>query len=339
MEIAVTDEQAVAEIRSTVYQMAERYGASDVVGVMAMLFDEDAMAVGTGADEVAIGSADVRAMIARDISEVDSVSFRIDNLRVSVFGDAAFTYADVVFVASVDGELLKFPARTTFGLARASGNWRIAQFHTSFPYTDQAPGRSFPVQLTQTLADLLTSIETEDGPATLTGAKLGTATILFTDVVDSTVISQQMGDQHWSNLITAQFETVREIVEGEGGTVVKTLGDGGMYVFPSGTAALAAAVRIQRAIRAPTDDLLSVRVGVHTGDAVQGDGDYIGLTVNKAARVAAAAIGEQILVSSTTIDIVNSSDFEFGDPITVELKGIEGKHILQPLNWRKTKTT
>jgi len=334
----VVDEQAVAEIRSRVYQMVERYGAADVDGVMAMVFDEDAMGVGTGVDEIAIGSAEVRKMIARDVSEADSVSFRIDNLRVSVFGDAAFTYADVVIVASVDGELLKFPARTTFGLARSGGSWQIAQFHTSFPYADQAIGRSFPVQLTETLSDLLTSMDTGDGSAVLPGAKLGTATVLFTDVVDSTVISQQMGDQPWSILIAAHFETVREIVEDENGTVVKTLGDGGMYVFSSGAAALAAAIRIQTATASPTEELFSVRVGVHTGDVVQGDGDYIGLTVNKAARVAAAAIGEQILVSATTIDIVNSSAFEFGDAIKVELKGIKGNHILQPLNWRTTKT-
>jgi ketosteroid isomerase-like protein len=119
MEMPMPDEQAIAEVRSAVYQLAERYGASDVDGVMAMLFDADAMAVGTGSDEVAIGTAEVRGMIARDVSEVDSVSFRIDNLRVSVFGDAAFTYADVIFVASIDGELFRFPARTTFGLARA----------------------------------------------------------------------------------------------------------------------------------------------------------------------------------------------------------------------------
>lgn len=327
------DEQAVAEVRSTVYQMAERYGASDVDGVMALLFDANAMAVGTGVDEIAIGSAEVRRMITRDVSEVDSLSFRIDSLRVSVFGEAAFTYADVVFVASIDGELVRFPARTTFGLARTGSTWRIAQFHTSFPYADQAPGRSFPVQLTRTLSDLLTSMDSEEGSAALTGAKLGTATILFTDVVDSTVISQTMGDQAWSALIAAHFETVGGIVEGEGGSVVKTLGDGGMYVFPSGTAALVASVRIQRAVSTPSDDLLSVRVGVHTGDVVQGGNDYIGLTVNKAARVAAAALGEQVLVSSTTIDIANNSKFEFGEPITVELKGIEGVHILHPLNW------
>jgi class 3 adenylate cyclase len=165
-------------------------------------------------------------------------------------------------------------------------------------------------------------------------AKLGTATILFTDVVESTMISQRLGVKDWSTLITAHFETVRGIVEDEGGSVVKTLGDGGMYVFPSGTVALAAAVRIQRAVSSPTDEPLSIRAGVHTGDVVHGGNDYLGLTVNKAARVAAAAMGEQILVSATTVEVVNSSGFEFGDPITVELKGIDGNHVLHPLNWR-----
>jgi class 3 adenylate cyclase/ketosteroid isomerase-like protein len=331
--MALTKEQAIAEVRSTVYQMAERYGASDVDGVMALIFDEAAMAVGTGVDEVALGSADVRRMIARDVSEVDSVSFRIDNLRVSVFGEAAFTYADVVFVASVDGELLRFPARTTFGLVRDGDGWRIAQFHTSMPYGDQTPGRSFPVQLTKTLSDLLNSMDSEPTSEAVTVSKLGTATVLFTDVVDSTVISQAIGDREWAARIAAHFETVREIVEDQDGSVVKTLGDGGMYVFPSGTAALVAAIGIQRAVSVPSD-FLSIRIGVHTGDVVQGDNDYIGLTVNKAARVAAAAIGEQILVSSTTIDIVHNSEFALGDPISVELKGLEGVHIVQALKWR-----
>ena len=58
----------------------------------------------------------------------------------------------------------------------------------------------------------------------------------------------------------------------------------------------------------------------------------------KAARVAAAARGDQILVSSTTADIVNSSEIDFGDPITVELKGIEGTHTLRPLNWAQRST-
>jgi len=334
----VTIEQAVAEVRSVVYQMAERYGALDADGVLALFVEEDPVDVGTGVDEVRFGSAEVRRQIVRDMSEVDGLSMGMENLRVTVFGDAAFAYSDVVFSTLAGGESFRYPARATIGLIRTSDGWRIAQIHTSFAYGEQAPGRSFPVQLTKTLSDLLTSIDSDSGSSTIRAAKLGTATIVFTDVVDSTKLSQSMGDQKWSELITAHFNTVREIVEDEGGSVVKTLGDGGMFVFPSGASALLAAARTQRAVTTSADDGLRVRVGVHTGDVVQGHNDYIGLTVNKAARVAAAARGDQILVSSTTADIVNSSEIDFGDPITVELKGIEGTHTLRPLNWAQRST-
>ncbi|MEE9473284.1 MAG: adenylate/guanylate cyclase domain-containing protein [Acidimicrobiia bacterium] len=329
----MTIEQAVAEVRSVVYQMAERYGALDADGVLAMFVGEDPMLVGTGADEVRFGSAETRLQIVRDMSEVDGLSMSMENLRVKVFGESAFAYSDLVINASVGEESLKFPVRTTIGLIRTSDGWRITQIHTSVPYGEQAPGRSFPVQLTKTLSDLLTSIDSDSGSSALKAVKLGTATILFTDVVDSTRLSQSMGDQKWSELIMAHFNTLKEIVEDEGGYVVKTLGDGGMFAFPSGASALLAAVRTQRAVTASADDGLRVRIGIHTGDVIQGHNDYIGLTVNKAARVAAAAQGDQILVSSTTADIVNSTEIEFGDPITVELKGIEGTHTLRALHW------
>ena len=334
----MTTEQAVAEVRLVVYQMAERYGALDADGVLAMFVGEDPVVVGTGADEVRFGAAETRLQIVRDMSEVDRLSMSVESMRVNVFGDAAFAYSDLVINASVGEKSFKFPIRTTFGLILTGDGWRIAQIHTSVPNREQAPGRSFPVQLTKTLSDLLTSIDSDSGSSALKAVKLGTATILFTDVVDSTRLSQSMGDQKWSELITAHFNTVREIVEDEGGSVVKTLGDGGMFVFPSGASALLTAVRTQRAVTTSADDVLRIRVGVHTGDVVQGHNDYIGLTVNKAARVAAAAQGDQILVSSTTADIVNSSEIEFGDPITVELKGIEGTHTLRPLHWAQTST-
>jgi class 3 adenylate cyclase len=63
------------------------------------------------------------------------------------------------------------------------------------------------------------------------------------------------------------------------------------------------------------------------------EGDYIGLTVAKAARVAAAAEGGQVLVSSTTAGLVNSTEFDFGAPIVALLKGIDGTHELWPLDW------
>ena len=97
---------------------------------------------------------------------------------------------------------------------------------------------------------------------------------------------------------------------------------------------MTAAVGIQRAVSESDTDDLRLRMGVHTGDVVQGDGDYLGLTVNKAARVAAAARGEQILVSSATFDMVDTTEFVFGKPITFEFKGIDGTHLLRPLSWR-----
>lgn len=329
----MTIEQDVAEVRSVVYRMAECYGAKDVDGVLDTFAGEGSSMVGTGLDELRFGLAAVRLQAARDMSEADTASFGMDAVRVDVFGDAAFAFSDVVLSATFGSEHIRFPIRATFGLCRTDDGWRIAQMHTSLAHRQQGEGRSFPVKLTKTLSDLLTSIDSAAGSSVLESKGLGTATILFTDIVDSTALSQSMGDEMWSELISGHFETVKEIVESEGGSVVKTLGDGGMFVFPSGTAALLAAIQTQRAVTSSVEHRLSLRIGVHTGDVVQGQNDYIGLTVNKAARVAAAAKGDQILVSSTTADIVNHSRIEFGEPMSVELKGIAGTHTLLPLDW------
>jgi class 3 adenylate cyclase len=212
-----------------------------------------------------------------------------------------------------------------------AGVWEVVQIHFSMPMSNK---QAIGIDLSRTLSDLLSSMDNRSDAPALGEGLLSTATLLFTDVVGSTAVSQSMGDKGWSELITAHFESARRIVEGESGTVVKTLGDGGMYVFSSGASALTAAIRIQTAVSESDTVDLTLRMGVHTGDVVQGDGDYLGLTVNKAARVAAAARGEQILVSSATFDMVDTTEFEFGKPITVELKGIGGTHLLRPLSWR-----
>jgi class 3 adenylate cyclase len=106
-----------------------------------------------------------------------------------------------------------------------------------------------------------------------------------------------------------------------------------MYVFPSATSALQAAADIQIALAGAADDF-SVRMGIHTGDVVRSRQDLLGVTVSKAARVAAAADGGQVLVSSATADMVNPSDFTFGTPITAHLKGIEATQTLLPFIWR-----
>lgn len=221
--------------------------------------------------------------------------------------------------------------RRTMVFVLEAGSWKIIQSHFSAPVPNL---ETIGVELTGSLSELVESIGGDPELMALAGPMSGTMTLLFTDIVDSTHISEEMGDVAWSDVIRSHLGKSRKIVEEHGGSVVKTLGDGGMYAFPSGSLALKAAIRIQEVTADPTGEHLKLRIGVHTGDVVQSDGDYLGMTVNKAARVAAAAESAQILVSSTTVGLVGGTEFDFGDPITVELKGLAGTHELHTLNWQ-----
>lgn len=328
----MTTERDIADVRAVLYQMLGSYSAGDVDAAQEAFVDEIASVIGTGRDELAFGPDGVRALMERDISEPDELYARFETIRINVYGDAAFAFSEVGITAVFEGESHRMSVRMTFGLVRTEAGWRIAQVHTSVPHAAQPEGRSFAVQLTKTLTDLLDSIDSDADAAAMGAIGLGTTTFLFTDIVDSTSLSRSMGDHKWSALISEHFETVGRIVASMGGRVVKTLGDGGMFAFPSGTSALLAAAQIQRDMAALKDHPLMLRVGVHTGDVLQDRDDYIGLTVSKAARVTAAAQGGQVLVSSTTAELVNHPDIAFGEPMMVELKGVGGIHTLFPLD-------
>jgi class 3 adenylate cyclase len=252
-------------------------------------------------------------------------------LRLEAFEDGNTGWAAVEQRRTlVNGQ--QFVFRITLVLRLEASVWKLIQIHFSLPVPDDAV---LDVDLTATLSDLLESVEAESRLVDEV-TRLRTATILFTDVVDSTVLSQTVGDEAWAARIASHFRMVREAVESNGGSVVKTLGDGGMYRFGSATAALATAMEIQLGLSASHNGL-SLRSGIHSGDVVESKSDVLGLTVNKAARVAAAAQGGQILVSSTTLDMINTSQFTFAEPITADLKGIDGTHLLTPLLWDQTR--
>jgi len=221
--------------------------------------------------------------------------------------------------------------RRTMVFILEAGSWKIVQSHFSAPVSNL---ETVGLELTGSLSELVESIGGDPELMALAGPLSDTLTLLFTDIVDSTLLSEKMGDFAWSRVIGGHLETLRRIIERHGGSVVKTLGDGGMYAFASGSSALKAAIEIQKAITETAEPTLRVRIGIHTGDVVQSEGDYLGLTVNKAARVAAAAEAGQILVSGITAGLVGGSEFEFGDPVTVELRGLTGTHQLLSLDWQ-----
>lgn len=148
---------------------------------------------------------------------------------------------------------------------------------------------------------------------TMTDQPTGTVTFLFTDIEGSTERWQRDPDA-MSVALAAHDDLIREVVRHHGGTVFKHTGDGMCVVFATAAAGLAAALEAQARLDLP------VRMGLHTGEAVSRDGDFFGPTLNRAARVADAGHGRQVLVSSTTAELV-------GDHELVDL----GEHLLKGL--------
>ena len=156
-------------------------------------------------------------------------------------------------------------------------------------------------------------------------------TLVFTDIVDSTVFAESIGDAAWVETVGAHETAIRSITAAHGGRVIKFLGDGSMLAFESARAAVRAAVDIQRA---NADSPFAIRIGIHTGETIRTADDILGLTVNKAARIASAAGAGQILASSTTRDMVGSLDgVQIGEPQIVSLKGFSDTHQIVLLDW------
>ncbi len=147
------------------------------------------------------------------------------------------------------------------------------------------------------------------------------ATVLFTDIVESTRRAAEVGDAAWRRLLEQHDELVNEQVTKAGGRVVKSLGDGVLAVFTGPARAIACA---QALVGGVADLGLSLRAGVHTGECeVLGD-DLGGMAVHIGARVGARAETGQILVSKTVVDLVVGSGLQFSDCGEHELKGVPG---------------
>jgi class 3 adenylate cyclase/pimeloyl-ACP methyl ester carboxylesterase len=147
------------------------------------------------------------------------------------------------------------------------------------------------------------------------------ATVLFTDIVDSTKTAASLGDRRWRDLLDAHDRAIREEIVRWRGNEIKTTGDGFVTTFDGP----ARAIRCASAIAKATERLgVAVRMGLHTGECdVRGD-DLSGLAVHIAARVSALAGPSEVLVSGTVHDLVVGSGIEFQERGEHELKGVPG---------------
>jgi len=187
------------------------------------------------------------------------------------------------------------------------------------------PGRDFALWVgdVDAIADEIEAFVTGVRPAAVSSTVL--ATVLFTDIVDSTERQAALGDRAWRDVIQRHHALVREQLDTYRGVEVDTAGDGFYATFDGPARAIRCALAISDAVRALG---LVVRAGLHTGECQVIDGKVGGLTVSIGARIAALAGPSQVLVSGTVKDLVAGSGLRFEEAGEHELKGVPGPRPL-----------
>ena len=155
----------------------------------------------------------------------------------------------------------------------------------------------------------------------------GTVTFMFTDIEGSTRLLQRVGESY-PRVLADHNRIVRKGIAAGGGFEIQTEGDSFFVAFPSVPGALRAAIQAQKALASeawPDGVEVKVRIGLHTGEGVLSDGQYVGLDVHRAARIAAAGHGGQVLISDSTRALVE-------DALPAEVKVLDlGRHRLKDL--------
>jgi class 3 adenylate cyclase len=163
----------------------------------------------------------------------------------------------------------------------------------------------------------------------LTGARNSSAgervlaTVMFSDIVDSTRLAAELGDRRWRDLLASIADSVRLELLRFRGRPIKALGDGFLATFDGPARAIACACAIRTMTRADYD--VDVRSGLHTGEVeMLGGEDVGGIAVHIAARILASATPGEVMVSGTVKDLVVGSEIPFEDRGEHELRGVPG---------------
>ena len=289
------------EIRRVVERWTKTIGEGDADSVLGRLSEHPGtIIVGTDENEWWVGH-ETRAIWGRQREELGS-SFQVAGDVIEAWEEGTVGWASVKETITVAGKSSRRVRPTSSTSSGASGR--------SCRCTGPCPRANVEVfgrALTVTLEELEQTIQREQPDLSASFAVDGTVTIVFTDIVDSTLLLSRFGDLAWVDVIRRHNAVIEEVTAAHGGTVVETQGDGSMLAFSSARRAVACAQAIQLGIArdfADSSPPIRVRVGIHTGDAIQEAEHFFGTTVHYAARVASHASGGEVLVSSLVRDLV-----------------------------------
>jgi class 3 adenylate cyclase len=213
-------------------------------------------------------------------------------VRVHVAGGASKLIFDDQFYKAVAGE----------------ASWTASDF-------EQAADR-YDIEFSGGLRDVVVdAVELQAA----SGSQRLLATVLFTDIVGSTQRAEEVGDQRWRELLDLHDQVARRLVEGEGGRLIKSTGDGILAVFDGPGRGIRCALALRAELQASG---IEIRAGLHAGEVDLRRDDVGGIAVHLGARIMAAAEPGEILVSRTVRDLVVGSDIALKDRGTHTLKGM-----------------
>jgi class 3 adenylate cyclase/pimeloyl-ACP methyl ester carboxylesterase len=271
------------------------------------------------AERFALGSPSATEEERRGFSRV---------MRVSVSPGSAAAYLRMNLDVDITGvlPLIRVPTlvmyRAEIEVLDVSTGRYLAE-HIPGARLVELPGRDFAPQLgdpDRFFAELESFLqEVVKGEAWEAEPDRVLATVLFTDIVDSTARAAELGDRAWRQLLQQHHETVRSQLGRFRGKEMDTAGDGFFATFDGPARAIRCAFAIQDTVRELD---LEVRAGLHTGECELVDGKAGGIAVHIGARVASLAEPGEVLVSGTVKDLVSGSGIEFEDRGEHKLKGI-----------------
>jgi class 3 adenylate cyclase len=271
------------------------------------------------AERFALGSPSATEEERRGFSRV---------MRVSVSPGSAAAYLRMNLDVDITGvlPLIRVPTLVMYRAEIEVLDVRTGRYlaeHIPGARLVELPGRDFAPQLgdpDRFFAELESFLqEVVKGEAWEAEPDRVLATVLFTDIVDSTARAAELGDRAWRQLLQQHHETVRSQLGRFRGKEMDTAGDGFFATFDGPARAIRCAFAIQDTVRELD---LEVRAGLHTGECELVDGKAGGIAVHIGARVASLAEPGEVLVSGTVKDLVSGSGIEFEDRGEHKLKGI-----------------
>ena len=320
--------QASEEIRRIVERWTRAVSEGDHESALERLSDlPDTLIIGNDPNEWWHGD-EALAIWERQLEELGS--FPVTSYEVEAWEEGTVGWACVKETITSSGGT--FDGRSTYVLHLERGEWKVVHVHWSVAKPNvEFLGRA----LTTSLEELERSVQREQPDLSATLAADGTVTIVFTDIVDSTVMVEGLGDQAWLDMLRRHNAVIAAATTAHGGTVVEIQGDGSMLAFSSARQGVTCAIAIQREMQHAFDDRsppIRVRIGVHTGDALQDADHFYGTTVHYAARVASQARGGEVLVSSVVRELLSGSGIALLGSREAELKGVDGSHRLSAVD-------